>query len=401
MINIPIARALPSYNLPGKHITMYRYSATPALQNENLKDLITPEIESIYLPDSLIPLVNNKPEDRFDFIEDDNRGAIFPEPFARIDEHEFFLSVKGIGSTTDPFSMKPLTRVHAGSLIGERKTRMKLLSSSSESNRFITGELWLRGSPYGGQGLEHASIAMNATQFAKGTSINGFRIAPILSVNFVPEELEKAVKSIFWYRKYYGRIVQEIRLVPSNIRIYFHSQNTIGGNANQVFNLFSINSPEKAFQFEIHFIRSAIAMLTLFPRTLTRCDNDFYEGLDFYDVWLDKDAVIAPDGTIFFVDLEGIEAIQVRREKVKLKIEEQIFRSLYEFMFAYEQIDQERRKRFGGEENPRIQFEILLREAVKADPFIVLEDDGNALNMLVKNTLNDEDLNMLFSMLDR
>lgn len=388
-------------HLLGKNITLYRYNAETALKNESFQDIVNPELNSIYIPDSMKAFISGEYVETMEFIEDDNRSAILPDPFVSIGGTDFFLSVKGIGSTTDPFSMRSLDRFHVQSLVKSLELKKKLEEHETYSNRFITGELWLRGSPYGGQGLEHASIAMKAAGYANETSINGFRIAPILRVNLIPEELEKSVKNIFWYRKFSGKIVQEIRLVPSNVRIYFHSYNTIGSNAKQVFDLFGIDTNEKTLRFETNFVRSALAMLTLFPRTLSRTQEGLYTGLDFYDVWLDKDAVIAPDGTIFFVDLEGIEAIQIRREKVRDKIEEQVFRSLYEFMFAYEQIDHERRARFNGSEDRKIQFEILLREAVKSDPFLDLIDDGPTLKLLIKNKLDDEELNMLFPILDR
>ena len=388
-------------HLLGKNITLYRYKAEAALKNEMLQDLDEPEICSIYIPDSMVPFIHNNPEEKIDFIEDDNRSAILPDPFVSIGGIRYYLSVKGIGSTTDPFSMRSLDRFHVSSLVNILEIKEKLMDHESKSNRFITGEVWLRGSPYGGQGLEHATIAMKASSYANETSINGFRIAPLVRVNFIPEELESAVKEIYWYRKFRGRIVQEIRLVPSNVRIYFHSYNTIGSNAKQVFDMFGLDTEEKTFMFEVNFVRSAIAMLTLFPRTMSKTPDGFYSGLDFYDVWLDKDAVIAPDGTIFFVDLEGIEAIQIKKEKVKDKIEEQIFRSLYEFMFAYEQIDHERRDRFNGSVDRKVQFEILLKEAVKLDPFINIVVDGATLKMLVKNALGDEELNMEFPILER
>lgn len=388
-------------HLLGKNITLYRYKAEAALKNEMLQDLDEPEICSIYIPDSMVPFIHNNPEEKIDFIEDDNRSAILPDPFVSIGGIRYYLSVKGIGSTTDPFSMRSLDRFHVSSLVNILEIKEKLMDHESKSNRFITGEVWLRGSPYGGQGLEHATIAMKASSYANETSINGFRIAPLVRVNFIPEELESAVKEIYWYRKFRGRIVQEIRLVPSNVRIYFHSYNTIGSNAKQVFDMFGLDTEEKTFMFEVNFVRSAIAMLTLFPRTMSKTPDGFYSGLDFYDVWLDKDAVIAPDGTIFFVDLEGIEAIQIKKEKVKDKIEEQIFRSLYEFMFAYEQIDHERRDRFNGSVDRKVQFEILLKEAVKLDPFINIIVDGATLKMLVKNALGDEELNMEFPILER
>ena len=388
-------------HLLGKNITLYRYNAETALKNEAFKSIEAPQLNSIYIPDSMVPLIHDDPTEKMEFIEDDNRTAILPDPFVSIGGIDYYLSVKGIGSTTDPFSMRSLDRFHVMSLVNNLDLKKKLQDHQTNSSRFITGELWLRGSPYGGQGLEHATIAMKASNYANETSINGFRIAPLLRVNVIPEDLERSVKSIYWYRKFHGKIVQEIRLVPSNIRIYFHSSNTIGSNARQVFDLFGLDTNEKTFRFEINFVRSAIAMLTLFPRTLSKTEEGLYSGLDFFDVWLDKDAVIAPDGSIFFVDLEGIEAIQIRREKVRDKIEEQVFRSLYEFMFAYEQIDLERRTRFNGTEERKVQFEILLREAVNMDPYIKIIEDGSSLKLLIKNNLNDEELNMQFPILDR
>src|SRR5207249_9590954 len=87
-------------------------------------------------------------------------------------------------------------------------------------------------------------------------------------------------------------------------------------------------------------------------RSMNDNGNGTYSGLDFYDVWLDKDAVLAPDGTIFWVDLEGLQAITIGgmdRDDLEFNIEEkmehQIYRSLYEFMYAYEQIERERVRR--------------------------------------------------------
>jgi len=87
---------------------------------------------------------------------------------------------------------------------------------------------------YGGQGLEHATISMRVSEMADLTSIHGFRIAPVVKIAFLPENLEIKIKEIYWYRKFPGRIVQETRLVPSNVRIHFHSGSTIGGNISSI-----------------------------------------------------------------------------------------------------------------------------------------------------------------------
>ncbi len=383
----------------GTRLDLYSYAADGVSTSRHFSSV--QGFNSVYLPESVVPLMRAESEGKREFVEDDNRGAISPEPVATIDGTEFHLSVKGIGSTTDPFSMQLLNGEYVSSLVRDMNLREKILRGSAGGPaRFITGELWLRGSPYGGQGLEHAATAMRVSEMANITSINGFRIAPVVSIAFLPEELEKQLKKIYWYRRFTGRIVQELRLVPSNIRVYFHAGNVIGRNMKRIFDMFHIDSNDKAYLFECNFIRSCIALLTLFPRTMSMRDDGRYEGLDFNDVWLDKDAVISPDGTVYFVDLEGVEERNVERERVADKIEEQLHRSLYEFMFAYEQIERERTARFGGGNDRKIQFGTLVAEALRSDPFIDVSESSNSLILNIRNKLNEESLYKSFPIVD-
>jgi len=237
------------------------------------------------------------------------------------------------------------------------------------------------------------------SEMADFTSVHGFRIAPVVKITFLPEDVERKIKEIYWYRKFAGRIVQETRLVPSNVRIYFHSGSTIGGNTSEIYRLFGIDENEKALEFLKNFVRSGIAFLTLFIRSLRSNDDGTYSGLDFYDVWLDKDAVLAPDGTVYFVDLEGLECISVPEKKVHEKIDDQIYRSLYEFMFAYEQIERERYRRFGCFAERKTQFEYLLREALK-DDIVQVSRDGNRLQLVLGNVLGEKSLMKEFTIID-
>ncbi len=336
-----------------------------------------------------------------EFVEDDNRGAVCPSPSLKIDGTDFYLSVKGVGSATNPFSNQLLGKTEICSLLKDSALRDRIVNSKETSPRYITGELWLRGSPYGGQGLEHATTAMKTSEMADLTSINGFRVAPIVKIVFLPEKLENEIKKIYWYRRFRGRMVQEVRLVPSNVRIYFHSGSTIGRNVHSIFDLYGIDSNDKAIDFLKNFIRSGIAYLTLFPRTIKSNEDGTFSGLDFYDVWLDKDAVIAPDGTIYFVDLEGLEWITVEEKKIPEKIEDQIYRSLYEFMFAYEQIERERSARFEDPADRQAQFEFLLKEALKDDEVVDLVSEGQSLKMVIGNILGEQRLTKEFPILDR
>jgi hypothetical protein len=336
------------------------------------------------------------------FLEDDNRGAVSPEPVASLDGLPFYLSVKGIGSAVDPFAHRPLAPGAAAGLVSDPDTRRRLKLARDSDGRMITGELWLRGSPYGGQGLEHALAALRISEMADLTSLRGFRIGPVLKVCSLPADLEERVRGIYWYRKFRGPIVQELRLVPSNVRIYFHARTTLGAHVGHLFDRFGIDSDARALAFEVRFVRSAVAMLTLFARTLSFDGaRERYAGLDFHDVWLDKDAVLAPDGTVFFVDLEGIDRVSVERDAVREKIEDQVYRSLYEFAFAYEQIEAERCRRFGRAPERKAHFESVLAEALRDDPYARPAREAGGTVLRIRTACAEESLNTDFPLVDR
>jgi hypothetical protein len=360
-------------------------------------------LDRFYLPTSLAGLWDDPPAETCEFIEDDNRGAVGPEPVATLDGQAFYLSVKGVGSTVDPYSWRRLDRGYAAELTRDAEVGERLRRTPVDGvDRVITGELWLRGSPYGGQGWEHARTAIRVSEMADLTSINGFRLAPVVKVCFLPDSLAERLRGIYWYRQYRGRFVQELRLVPSNVRIYFHARNTVGNNVAHVFDLFSIDTNERALQFEVNFVRTTVAMLTLFARTMTPDPSSgTYRGLDFHDVWLDKDAVVAADGSVFFVDLEGIDEVTVARDGVQEKLEDQVYRSLYELTFAYEQIERERARRFGEVADRKGHFEEVLRAAVREDPFVGLRSEGPNLELVIRNKGQEESLYTRFQAVDR
>lgn len=382
-------------------LTLLGYPAE-TVTNRGFADRPLGQWDRCYLPPSVAGLLDGEPLETLEFIEDDNRSAILPDPVATIDGQELYLSVKGVGSTVDPYSWRALDRSYAAELSDDPEVQTRLRSKPPEAGeRFLTGEAWLRGSPYGGQGLEHASTALRVSEEAHGTSLAGFRIAPVVKVCLLPQGLEDQLRSIHWYRKFSGRMAQELRLVPSNVRVYFHGRNTLGSNVRHVFDLFDVDTNERALRFETNFVRSAVAMLTLFARSL-RFDpvRNRYRGLDFYDVWLDKDAVLAPDGTAFFVDLEGIEEVFVEPAEVREKIEDQVYRTLYEMMFAYEQIEGERTRRFGPGGSRRAHFAEVVRRAVADDRFVRPVEDGPHLTVSIRNACDEESFYTRFRLAD-
>jgi hypothetical protein len=140
---------------------------------------------------------------------------------------------------------------------------------------------------------------------------------------------------------------------------------------------------------------------------MSKNESGTYTGLDFYDVWLDKDAVLAPDGTIFWADLEGLQEITVGgRDRADLEsnieenMEHQIYRSLYEFMYAYEQIERERVKRFGHMTDRKTQFEYLLMDALEDDEVVDLHRSPDSLDLVIGNIIGEEKLTKKFTILD-
>ena len=109
---------------------------------------------------------------------------------------------------------------------------------------------------------------------------------------------------------------------------------------------------------------------------------------------------MAPDGTVFFVDLEGIDTVSVQRDGVREKIEDQIFRSLYEFMFAYEQIEGERARRFGSTGSRKRRFESIVEEALRDDPFARTHLGARGLALEVRNRAGEESLWFDFPLVD-
>lgn len=403
---------LDRIKLRGVPITLNAFDGGGMMTNKYFRSFRMPEFEKIYLPDSVKPFTDTVPVGTKELLIDDNRSAVSREPYMTIDGVDFYFSVKGIGSTTSPFSRQLFKKGEICSLLKSGAIRDRIMNAKEKEMKFpryLTGELWSRGCPYGSQGLEFASIAMKATEMSDDstTSIHGFRIAPLVKIVKLPTALQDELRQVYWYRRFRQEMVQETRLIPSNIRIYFHSDWTIGDDTGELFDFFNIDNNDKAMDFLKNFVKSGIAILTLFVRSISNNGNGTYSGLDFYDVWLDKDAVLAPDGTIFWADLEGLQTITIGgkdRANLEFNIEEnmehQIYRSLYEFMYAYEQIERERTRRFGHITDRKTQFQYLLMDALKDDAVVDLHRSSDSLELVIGNILGEERLTKNFTILD-
>ena len=339
---------------------------------------------SIYVPELLWSLAGRPEGTPVSGVRDDNRSALLPGRRFVIGGQEFLAAAKGCGAAVDAYENAPLTAERVRSIARDAALAAPLAREDGASLGFITGERWFGNVPYGGQAPDNAAIGFLTSLRAVDAQINGFRVCPIIALMRLPESMARIASSFFWYRRYEGEFWQEIRLMPSNVRLYFHSPVTFGVDTSRALSLFGITSFEDAERFLENLARSSLAALTLFARSLRHDDiRGVYAGLGYHDVWLDKDAVIAPDGNMHFADLEGIEEIAAPDARaVREEIGRQFHRNVYEATYALEALalDVDRRWRAfrTGDERRRWILDVLERACV-ADPFLSFERRGGKL----------------------
>ncbi|MEW5760336.1 MAG: hypothetical protein AB1779_06190 [Candidatus Thermoplasmatota archaeon] len=324
----------------------------------------------------LMPPKKNCKEELLSGIPDNNRCMIFPDIVTQIDGRGYALAVKGVGAKTPLYGSSPLDFAFPRNF-GEEKNGLI-------DARKITNELWFGESPYGAQGEICADYSLKITELANGCNINGFYICPVIEVNEFPEETKDKT---YWYRRYLGQYLQEQRLMPSNIRLYHQSELTLGRNTAEVLNLFNITTADELDGFIDNYISSGVAALTLFVRTMEGSKFGFI-GLDYTDVWLDKDSVLAPDGTIHFADIEGLEWVVAGQDwTLEERVRFQFERNFYEFMYCLDILLRERARltsSYSSIEDLRSTLAIRLEIALARDSFLKCESSKNSVNIVVK-----------------
>jgi hypothetical protein len=271
-----------------------------------------------------------------------------------------------------------------------------LAGEAGSCDGFITGERWFGNTPYGGQAPDNALIGLLASLRAESAEIAGFHVCPVVGLVQIPDAFARIASHFFWYRRYEGAYWQEIRLMPSNVRLYFHSPATFGVDTSKIFQLFGLASFEQAERFLENLARSSCAALTLYARSLRHDGRrGMYAGLGYHDVWLDKDAVVAPDGTMHFADLEGIEETPVSRpEAVRDEIRRQFHRNIYEATYALEAlaIEVDRRWRsFRDASERRAWILETLERACGRDPFLSIERRGRGLGIVIEPAVDPDE----------
>lgn len=238
---------------------------------------------------------------RWSVLPDGNRSAILVAPRVGYAGREWLVSVKGVGALSPMY--------------GE-----------SLPDRRIHGESWMGEAPFGAQGELGARTALGITERWAAGELRGAEICPLTAVVIVPD---RAVdRASFWVRRHRGRVLAEQRLVPSDVRVFHGGSRTLGRTPEEALAAFGVEDVPALDAFVDRYLQTGIALLTLAARS-ARTVHGERVGLDFDDAWLDKDAVVAPDGTLAFADLETLE----ERPLTPARITRQIGRNHYE-LFA-------------------------------------------------------------------
>src|SRR3989442_4322305 len=152
--------------LRGLPLTLNSYEASETSTNKHFQEFKLPDFEAVYIPESMRPFTSLSPVGKSEFIVDDNRGAVSTSPMLQMDGTDYYLSVKGVGSTTSPFSQRLFGKGEICSLLSDSALSERIMRFEGGAPRFITAEVCLRGSPSGGPGRHHASTSTRASVMA-------------------------------------------------------------------------------------------------------------------------------------------------------------------------------------------------------------------------------------------
>jgi len=317
-------------------------------------------------------------------IPDNNRSVILPEFATTIGGRGYALSVKGVGARAPLYGSSPLDFAFKADF-GPAPSVDQVRPMAGA--RLYTSEAWFGESPYGAQGPVPGSYSLRATELAEGCSINGFHICPVLELVEIPLDRLPGLSSRYWYRRYSGPYLQEHRLVPSNVRLYHQSEVTLGQNPAAVLREFGVATAERMDAFIDAYIASGVGALTVFVRTMRPCKWGV-EGLDYENVWLDKDCLVAPDGTLHFADLEGMEWFVAGQDRtLEARVREQFNRNLYEVMYGLDALVREADRMAGRSPTPAERRAALVPRfemALANDPFVRCEVSGSGLDLVVR-----------------
>lgn len=246
-------------------------------------------------------------------VPDGNRAATLVGPTVQAWGRPWAIGVKGVGAGGPLYGDDPLDGLDAHTI------------------RPIVRESWMGESPYGAQGEENALAAIARTEESVEGVLYGMPICPTVRVVEIPEAL---VEPGHHYRAHRSAIVQEHRLVPSNLRLFHGTGRGLGQAPGHFAELLGLSSRSDIHGFVETLLTTGLGALTLFAASLRPCRLGL-EGLDFDDAWLDKDTLVAADGSVHFVDLESLDWVPVRdAAEAHARMRRQLARNAYDLLWV-------------------------------------------------------------------
>lgn len=298
-----------------------------------------------------------------------NRSVVVPAIGADVGGRRSFLSVKGCGAAAPMYGTAPFR-------------------TGARGSRAITRERWMGEAPFGGQGEEGALAALAFSRQAPRGVLEGFHFAPTIEALVVPEA---RVEEALAFASHRGPVVQEHRLVPSDVRLTSPTGRSLFDTPDAALDALGVRSVDDLEAFLERFVGTALAALTLFARTMRRDDAGAWVGLDYDDVWLDKDAVLAPDGALVFVDLEALEWMPAH-PSVEARVRRQVGRNAYEVLFACDVLLEARARLRGASTHAaskRAVLAALAEMAVGGDPWVRIER-GESVALVVRTPVGEQ-----------
>lgn len=284
-------------------------------------------------------------------------------------DQDWLISVKGVGALQPMF----------GAVQAE------------PGERQLYAETWFGEAPWGAQGDEGVSTALAITAEAKGEALYGMPICPLLGAARLPEAIV-AARQPATYRGWHGGYWQELRLVPSRVRLAEQSDLTLAFHPQAALAALGVADPaqdggEALDAFIDELLRSGLCALTLAVRS-AREERGALSALVMDHVWLDKDTVVAPDGALCFADLEGLERIGLRGPlELAALARKQLYDHSYELLYAVDRLLGLALAARGRRASPRgLRQELALRVelAMQGDPLVEVRAHGGALDLLLR-----------------
>lgn len=316
---------------------------------------------AVLLPEGVAPSTGSR---RLRAIPEGNRASILEGASVELWGRQWLVGVKGVGARA------PMYEDDAVEVGWPPAARPPLFTSES----------WFGESPWGAMGRQACEEDAAITALAGPDGIRGMHICPMVRATPLPGWLMERAMSQWWYRRLDGGspYYQEVRLLPSDVRLFYQSESTLGRRTAPVLEAFGVDDEGALDAFIDRYLASGMAALTLAARTVEEVEGRGVAALDYADVWLDKDSVLAPDGTLFFADIEGLEWVVLHDDgEACARMRRQFERNIYEYLYGADRLLRERERLSGarrGREERRRDLGARLQLSLERDPYIAVEE---------------------------